>query len=111
VIVDDGKVLKAVNIPNADSAKAIVISENTVLPHGAAVKQLKLAPGYGKIVVVGKDEVRLTTLNHCSTVTGCRCVVDGVVEIGEYVVIFAASASSCKTLIALGTPNKTRVSV
>jgi semaphorin 6 len=72
---DDGKVLKAVNIPNADTAKAIVISENTVLPHGAAVKQLKLAPGYGKIVVVGKDEVRLTTLNHCSTVTGCsECV-------------------------------------
>lgn len=72
MIIDDGKVLKAVNIPNADTAKAIVISENTVLPHGAAVKQLKIAPGYGKLVVVGKDELRLANLNHCASITRCR---------------------------------------
>ncbi|RZB39945.1 semaphorin-1a [Asbolus verrucosus] len=74
---DDGKVLKAVNVPNGDTAKAIVISENTVLPHGAAVKQLKLSDysSYGKVVVVGRDEVRLATLNHCASITRCsECV-------------------------------------
>ncbi|EFA11605.1 semaphorin-1a [Tribolium castaneum] len=73
---DDGKVLKAVNIPNADTAKAIVISENTVLPHGAPVKQLKIAPGYGKVVVVGKDEIRLANLNHCASKTRCKDCVE-----------------------------------
>lgn len=66
--------MKAVNVVDGDAAKAVVISENTVLPHGSVVKQLKLGAGYGKVIVVGKDEVRLADLNHCSSITCCRYV-------------------------------------
>lgn len=68
---DNGKVLKVVNIITSKVTKSFVISENTLLPNGAAVKQLKLAPGYGKVVVVGRDEVRLADLNHCGAATDC----------------------------------------
>lgn len=68
---DDGKVLKVVNIATPATVKTVVISENVILPNGAAVKQLRIAPGYGRVVVVGRDEARLANLNHCSTKTRC----------------------------------------
>lgn len=74
---DNGKVLKVVNIANlaAKTSKAVVISENTILPNGASVKQLKVVPGYGKVLVVGRDEVRLAELNHCSAANDCmKCI-------------------------------------
>ncbi|XP_017786065.1 PREDICTED: semaphorin-1A-like [Nicrophorus vespilloides] len=73
---DNGRVLKVVNIPTVnETAKTVVISENVILPNGAAVKQLKIAPGFGSVVVVGRDEVRLAKLNHCSAQRNCReCV-------------------------------------
>lgn len=75
---DDGRVLKVVNIPNGvfnSSARGVVISESIILPSGAAVKQVSVAPGHGKVIVVGKSEVRLTTLNHCHTLYKCSdCV-------------------------------------
>jgi len=73
---DNGKVLKLVNIPdNNGTAKAVVISENVILPNGQSVKQLKIAPGAGSVIVVGRDEVRLATLNHCNNMHSCReCV-------------------------------------
>lgn len=69
--LDNGKVLKAVNIPNGNSSKAVVISENTVMPNGAPVKQIKLSPVSGKIIAVSRDEVRLVDLNHCSSAQHC----------------------------------------
>lgn len=72
---DDGKVLKVVNIATASSVKTVVISENVILPNGSPVKQLKIAPGYGRVIVVGRDEARLANLNHCATKTRCAdCV-------------------------------------
>lgn len=72
---DDGKVLKVVNIPNDETTTAVVISENTVLPHNQPVKELKLGLGYGKIVVVSQNEVRLNNLNHCSNINSCgKCI-------------------------------------
>lgn len=68
---DNGKVLKAVNIASSTSAKAVVISENTVFPNGAAVKQLKITGRNGKVVVVGVDEVRLVNLHHCTNLLRC----------------------------------------
>ncbi|KAJ8943411.1 hypothetical protein NQ318_020661, partial [Aromia moschata] len=46
---DDGRVLKVVNIPSSDSTKAFVISENEVFTRTSPIKQLKAAPGYGKV--------------------------------------------------------------
>lgn len=69
---DDGKILKVVNIPSETTTKTVVVSENDVFPHGAPIKQLKLAPGYGKVVAVSKGEVRLLTLNHCGNINRCR---------------------------------------
>ncbi|GJQ66987.1 hypothetical protein Trydic_g21919 [Trypoxylus dichotomus] len=70
---DDGKVLKVVNIVTASQAKAIVLSENVILPNNAPVKQLKIIPGSsGNIIVVGRDEVRLANLNHCSQMSTCK---------------------------------------
>ncbi|KAF5281101.1 hypothetical protein FQR65_LT02967 [Abscondita terminalis] len=72
---DDGKVLKVVNIPNGNSSKAVVISENNVFPPGTRIKELKTAPGYGRVVVVSRNEVKLATLNHCSATENCQnCV-------------------------------------
>lgn len=51
--------------------KTVIISENVILPNGAPVKQLKIAPGHGQVVVVGRDEARLANLNHCSSKTDC----------------------------------------
>lgn len=71
MFLDDGKVLKVVNIATQSSVKTVVISENVILPNGSPVKQLKIAPGYGNVVVIGRDEARLATLNHCSGATQC----------------------------------------
>lgn len=68
---DNGKVLKVVNIPYGTTAKAVVISENTVFPDGVAVKQLKISPANGNVVAVGRDEVRLVDLQHCSNIHQC----------------------------------------
>ncbi|XP_045482702.1 semaphorin-1A-like [Harmonia axyridis] len=73
---DDGRVLKVVNIPNEEAAKAVVISENNVLPHGTPIKQIKLTPDGGKIIVVGRDEIRLVDLNQCKNVDTCSACVD-----------------------------------
>lgn len=67
--------LKIVNIPNSNSTKAFVISENEVFPKGMPIKQLKIAPGYGKVVAVTKREVKLVTLNHCAGISRCRYVI------------------------------------
>ncbi|KAF5283592.1 hypothetical protein FQA39_LY17294 [Lamprigera yunnana] len=73
---DDGKVLKIVNIPDGKSAKAVVISENVIFPYGTPIRELKIVPGYGRIVVVSRNEVKLVTLNHCSAAENCQnCVV------------------------------------
>lgn len=69
--LDDGKVLKVVNIATLSNVRSVVISENVILPNGAPVKELKIAPGYGRVIVVGRDEARLANLNHCSTKTRC----------------------------------------
>nr|CAH7717572.1 unnamed protein product [Callosobruchus chinensis] len=68
---DDGRVLKIVNIPTHNSSKAVVLSESEVFPKNSPVKQLKVAPGYGKVIAVSKNEVKLVTLNHCGTITRC----------------------------------------
>lgn len=72
LVLDEGKILKVVNIPSATSSKAFVISENEVLPKGTPVKQLRIAPGYGKVVVLSKDIAKLVTLNHCNSISRCR---------------------------------------
>ncbi|KRT86753.1 hypothetical protein AMK59_1568 [Oryctes borbonicus] len=70
---DDGRVLKVVNIVTASQTKAIVLSENVILPNNAPVKQLKVVLGSsGNIIVVGRDEVRLANLNHCSQMLTCK---------------------------------------
>nr|XP_023020455.1 semaphorin-1A-like isoform X2 [Leptinotarsa decemlineata] len=72
---DDGKVLKVVNIPSLNHGKAFVISENELFPKGTPVKQLKTVPGYGKVVAVSLNEVKLVTLNHCKTINRCsECI-------------------------------------
>ncbi|XP_022914743.2 semaphorin-1A-like [Onthophagus taurus] len=72
---DDGKVLKVVNIASGNTTKTVVISESVILAKKAPVKQLKIVPGYGKVVVVGIEEVRLATLNHCENMKSCNeCV-------------------------------------
>lgn len=68
----DGRVLKVVNIASANSTKAVVISENVILPKNSPVKQLKIVPGQGKVVVVGIEEVRLATLIHCGNMRTCK---------------------------------------
>ncbi|XP_018331529.1 semaphorin-1A [Agrilus planipennis] len=73
---DDGRILKVVNVHHADSFKGVVISENTVFSNGSPVKQIKTAPGYGNVIAVTKDQVRLVNLNHCSKVTDCRKCVE-----------------------------------
>ncbi|KAK9890331.1 hypothetical protein WA026_010429 [Henosepilachna vigintioctopunctata] len=73
---DDGRVLKVVNIPNAETAKAVVISENNVLPHGTSIKQIRLTPESGRIIVVTRDEVRLVNLSQCKHVNSCSECVD-----------------------------------
>lgn len=61
------------NIPNSEgSAKAVVISENRLFPNGTPVKELKIAPGYGRVVVVSRDEVKLANFNHCSAAEHCQ---------------------------------------
>lgn len=105
--------MKAVNIVDGDAAKAIVISENSVLPHGSVVKELKLGAGYGKVIVVGKDEVRLADLNHCSTITCCRYVIrifNQVLLNQVFYKIFPVIAFSCRIHIVLGISNKILVS-
>ncbi|KAL1492772.1 hypothetical protein ABEB36_010971 [Hypothenemus hampei] len=72
---DDGKVLKVVNVATDQTAKAFVISDNEVFPRGVAVKQLTLAPGYGKVIAVSKGETKLLTLNHCKFIATCsECI-------------------------------------
>lgn len=71
-LADDGKILKIVNIPSEDSSKAVVISENEVFSKNTPVRQLKIAPGYGKVIAVSKEVVKMVTLNHCSAITRCR---------------------------------------
>lgn len=73
--LDDGRLLKVVNIPSPDSANAIVISENEVFPKNVPIKQIKIVPGYGKVIAVSKSEVKLVTLNHCSSRPRCRYIV------------------------------------
>lgn len=68
---DNGRVLKVVNIPSGNTAKAVVISENAVFPNGAAVKQLKISQANRKVIAVGRDEVRLVNLQHCSNIHQC----------------------------------------
>ncbi|KAK4871772.1 hypothetical protein RN001_015896 [Aquatica leii] len=72
---DDGKVLKIVNIPIGSTAQTVVISENSIFPLGTPVKQLKIAPGYGRVVVVSRNEVKLATINHCSMAERCQACV------------------------------------
>lgn len=60
-----------VNIATLSDVKTVVISENVILPNGAVIKELTIAPGYGRVIVVGRDEARLVNLNHCSTKTRC----------------------------------------
>lgn len=72
LILDDGRVLKIVNIPSEDSTKGIVISDNEVFPRNTPVKQLKIAPGYGKVIAVSKEMVKMVTLNHCNSISRCR---------------------------------------
>lgn len=68
---DDGKVLKVVNIPSSHSPpEAVVISENEVFSK-IPVKQLKIAPGYGKVIAITHNEVKLVTLNHCEHISRC----------------------------------------
>ncbi|CAH1153239.1 unnamed protein product [Phaedon cochleariae] len=69
---DNGKVLKMVNIPGINSTKAHVISENEVFSINTPIRQLKTAPGYGRVIAVTKDEVKLITLNHCETIHHCN---------------------------------------
>lgn len=72
---DNGKVLKVVNIPNENGANAVVISENAVFSHNTPVRELKIAPGYGRVVVVSSNEVKLATFNHCASTDHCQnCV-------------------------------------
>ncbi|ENN81109.1 hypothetical protein D910_02644 [Dendroctonus ponderosae] len=72
---DDGKVLKVVNIATDQFSKAFVISDNEVFPKGTAVRQLTLAPGYGKVIAVSKGETKLVTLNHCKFIASCsECI-------------------------------------
>ncbi|XP_066248639.1 semaphorin-1A-like [Euwallacea similis] len=72
---DDGKVLKVVNIATDQSSKAFVISDNEVFPKGTAVRQLTLAPGYGKIIAVSKGETKLVAINHCKFIATCsECI-------------------------------------
>ncbi|KAB0801078.1 hypothetical protein PPYR_05432 [Photinus pyralis] len=72
---DNGKVLKVVNIPNENGANAVVISENAVFSHNTPVRELRIAPGYGRVVVVSSNEVKLATFNHCSSTDHCQnCV-------------------------------------
>lgn len=71
IFLDDGKVLKVVNVAS-DTSKAFVISDNDVFPKGTAIRQLTLAPGYGKVVAVSKGETKLVTLNHCKFIATCR---------------------------------------
>ena len=73
-IIDDGRVLKIVNIVNPRKVKAVVISDNAILPNNAAVKQLRIVPGHGRVATIGRDEVRLANLVHCSTRLHCRLV-------------------------------------
>lgn len=73
LFLDNGKVLKIVNVPTVNNtAKAVVISENVILPNGASVKQIKIAPGYGNVIVVGRDEARLAKISHCPSMQTCR---------------------------------------
>lgn len=67
--------LKVVNIPSSNSTKAFVISENEVFAKGTPIKQLKIVPGYGKVVAVTKREVKLVTLNHCAGISRCRYAI------------------------------------
>ncbi|XP_060515938.1 semaphorin-1A-like [Cylas formicarius] len=69
---DDGKVLKVVNVPSENSAKAVVVSENEVFARGVPVKQLTVVSGYGKVVAVSKGETKLITLNHCKSIATCN---------------------------------------
>lgn len=72
---DDGKVLKVVNVASELSSKAFVISENEVFPKGVTVRQLTVAPGYGKVVAISKGETKLVTLNHCRFIATCgECI-------------------------------------
>ncbi|KAJ8914769.1 hypothetical protein NQ315_013272, partial [Exocentrus adspersus] len=73
---DDGKVLKIVHIPSSNASKAFVISENEVFSKGTPIKQLKIAPGYGKVVVVTKKEVKLATLNNCANIGRCSDCIE-----------------------------------
>ncbi|XP_065165255.1 semaphorin-1A-like isoform X2 [Atheta coriaria] len=73
---DNGKVLKLVNVAlNNETARAIVISENVILPNGLPITQLKIAPGHGKVIVVGRDEVRLAEILHCNSMKSCGACV------------------------------------
>lgn len=69
---DDGKILKVVNIASEQSSKAFVISENEIFPRGTPIKQLAIAPGYGKVIAVSKAETKLVTLNHCKSTATCN---------------------------------------
>ncbi|KAJ8983871.1 hypothetical protein NQ317_000907 [Molorchus minor] len=73
---DDGRILKIVNIPSEDSAKAVVISENEVFPKNVPVKQLKIAPGYGKVVAISQREAKLVTINHCTSLSRCSDCIE-----------------------------------
>ncbi|CAG9855517.1 unnamed protein product [Phyllotreta striolata] len=69
---DEGKILKVVNVPSANGPpQAVVVSENEVFPRNTAVKQLRIAPGYGRVIAVSSDEVKLVSLNHCANYNKC----------------------------------------
>lgn len=69
--VDDGRVLKVVNIPYTKDHKAVVISESQLFSNSTPVRGIRVTSEPGKIVVVTKNLVRLVNLTNCGVVSTC----------------------------------------
>lgn len=69
LFLDDGRVLKVVNVPYVGGAKGVVISETQIFSNGTPVKGIRVTSQPGKIVAVSNNLVRLVNLTNCGVST------------------------------------------
>lgn len=69
---DNGQVLKVINAGTTiEENRAIVVSEQQVLPLGVRIKELKISQATQSLVVVADDYIKVIPLHNCSALSQC----------------------------------------
>lgn len=111
--LDDGKVIKFINISPSSSVKSssnsnlnqndnydietVIISEIQALPLGMPVRELRIAHKTEYLIVIGDGHIKSIPLHHCLKINNCKLCL----QIQDPYCVWDSSNYECKTIRSL----------